>query len=147
MGIEIFAIDANGNRLAEIHETKLDWVWKPGTEEIKKAFNELYIHLFDKYVDLDEVEDQLNFHFFFEPEFYLKIGALDYTDSKKAFCVALGIKFFTDKISISPSELKRLIKKAKWYNSNMVDFSPYNIEAAKGFAKICKKYNLGIMFW
>ena len=82
MSIEIFAIDNNGHRLVEIHETKMDWVWKPGTEEIKKAFYELYVHLFDKYVDFDEIEDPRNFHFPFEPEFYLKIGALDYKDSQ-----------------------------------------------------------------
>lgn len=141
MGVEIFAINADGEHLVDLIDCEknasnlsgMKYVWKTGTENIQKAFNDLYVDLFDKYED-------------YEPEFYLKLGALDFTESRNALCVALNLEIEVEK-NILPKDFKKYIKNAKWYNPQLKDFDDYNIEAAKGFFKICKRFNLGINFF
>lgn len=149
MGLNIVAIDAITDRLTEIvdcEEGGLEQKWKPGTEMLEKAFRDLYIELFDEFADLETEEDYANFIFPFEPEIYLATGELDYNSTILYFCRVLSIQEYHPEIIITNKEMKRLLKKAKFY-AYAGEFDEYNIKAVKGFCKILKRFNLGVTFW
>ena len=140
MGIDILATK-NGQQLFNIADKEnggLDYEIPIEFRHIQKEFNDLYVKLFDKYSESGD--------FGFEPEFYLKLGGLDYKTSINCFCLILGIKEYDHTTVFSEKEFRKMFKMKNFYKNKTEDFDEYTLEAVIGFCKICKRHNLGIDF-